>query len=111
MPRAATKAASLADGPTLASTRDYWILHLRSEGKSERTISTYLRALDRLDGFLVERHTWASSMLAAGHSEGDVMQLSGLTDRSMLSRYGASAAAERARAAYRSPIDRLARHR
>jgi hypothetical protein len=49
MPRATTKAASLADGPTLASTRDYWVLHLRSEGKSERTISTYLRALDRLD--------------------------------------------------------------
>ncbi len=57
------------------------------------------------------RHTWASSMLAAGHSEGDVMQLGGWTDRSMLSRYGASAAAERARAAYRSPIDRLARQR
>jgi hypothetical protein len=50
-------------------------------------------------------------MLAAGHSEGDVMQLGGWTDRSMLSRYGASAAAERARAAYRSPIDRLARQR
>jgi len=314
MPRATTKAASLADGPTLASTRDYWILHLRSEAKSERTVSTYLRALDRLDAFLVERgmsralgairrehleaffvalgelgnapatisilfralrpfwrwlveedeiertpmermrapsvplnpppvlsddqsalllaacrgtdliarrdlamlsmlldtgirrgelaalrlgdlnlgqrlafieastsksrrgrsvvygdstakalmrylrhpkapraedaplwiartgqpltgneifhtigrrarqaglrvhphqlrHTWASSMLAAGHSEGDVMQLGGWTDRSMLSRYGASAAAERARAAYRSPIDRLARQR
>lgn len=55
MPRATTKAASLAHGPTLASTRDYWILHLRSEGKSERRISTYLRALDRLDAFLAER--------------------------------------------------------
>lgn len=55
MPRATTKAPSLADGPTLASTRDYWTLHLRSEGKSERTISTYLRALDRLDAFLAER--------------------------------------------------------
>lgn len=55
MPRVSTKAASLADGPTLASTRDYWILHLRSEGKAERTISPYLRALDRLDAFLVER--------------------------------------------------------
>jgi site-specific recombinase XerC len=55
MPRATTKAPSLADGPTLASTRDYWILHLRSEGKSERTVATYLRALDRLDAFLVER--------------------------------------------------------
>ncbi|HYU49477.1 MAG TPA: tyrosine-type recombinase/integrase [Candidatus Limnocylindria bacterium] len=57
------------------------------------------------------RHTWASSMLAAGHSKGDVMQLAGWTDRSMLSRYGASAAAERARAACHSPIDRLARQR
>lgn len=55
MPRASTKAASLADGPTLASTREYWILHLPSEGKSERTVSTYLRALDRLDAFLGER--------------------------------------------------------
>ena len=314
MPRASSRKPSLADGPTLASTRDYWTLHLRAEGKSGRTISTYLRALDRLDAFLAERgmprtlegirrehleaffvalgergnapatisilfralrpfwgwlveedeierspmermraptvplnpppvlsdeesnrllaackgtdliarrdlamlsllldtgirrgelaalrlgdlnlpqhlafieastsksrrgravvygdataralmrylrhpkaprtddeplwvartgqaltgneifhtvgrralqaglrvhphqlrHTWASSMLASGHSEGDVMQLGGWTDRSMLSRYGASAAAERARAAYRSPIDRLARGR
>jgi len=55
MPRATTKATSLADGPTLACTRDYWILRLRSDGKSDRTISTYLRALDRLDAFLVER--------------------------------------------------------
>lgn len=39
MPRATTKAASLADGPTLASTRDYGILRLRSEGESERTIT------------------------------------------------------------------------
>lgn len=39
------------------------------------------------------RHTWASSMLSAGHSEGDVMQLGGWTDRS------------------RSPIDRLVRGR
>lgn len=45
------------------------------------------------------RHTWASSMLAAGHSEGDVIQLGGWTGRSMLSRYGALAAAGRASAA------------
>jgi site-specific recombinase XerD len=55
------------------------------------------------------RHTWASSMLATGHSEGDVMTLGGWSDRSMLNRYGASAAADRARAAYRSPIDALGR--
>ena len=52
MRRATTKAASLADGPTRASTRDYWVLHLRGEGKSEPTISTWLWALDRLDVFL-----------------------------------------------------------
>jgi site-specific recombinase XerD len=55
------------------------------------------------------RHTWASSMLAAGHSEGDVMALGGWSDRSMLSRYGASEAARRAIAAYRSPIESLNR--
>jgi site-specific recombinase XerD len=55
------------------------------------------------------RHTWASSMLGSGHSEGDVMALGGWSDRSMLNRYGASAAAERARAAYRSPIDAIGR--
>ncbi len=33
MAGATTDAHSLADGPTLASTRDYWTLHLRSEGK------------------------------------------------------------------------------
>jgi site-specific recombinase XerD len=53
------------------------------------------------------RHTWTSSLLAAGHSEGDVQQLGGWASRDMLSRYGQAAAGERARAAYRSPIDRL----
>ncbi len=180
MPRATTKAPSLSDGPTLASTRDYWILHLRSEAKSERTISTYLRALDRLDAFLVERgmprtlgairreHLEAffvalgelgnapatisilfralrpfwrwlveedeiertpmermrapsvplnpppvlsddqSALLLAACRGTDLIAR---RDLAMLSRYGASAAAERARAAYRSPIDRLARPR
>jgi site-specific recombinase XerD len=55
------------------------------------------------------RHTWASSMLGSGHSEGDVMALGGWSDRSMLNRYGASAAADRARAAYRSPVDAMGR--
>ena len=53
------------------------------------------------------RHTWASSMLSAGHSEGDVMALGGWASRDMLSRYGASAASDRAIAAYRSPIESL----
>lgn len=55
------------------------------------------------------RHTWASRMLSAGHTEGDVMTLGGWSSRDMLSRYGASAASERAIAAYHSPIEALNR--
>ncbi|HUQ78576.1 MAG TPA: tyrosine-type recombinase/integrase [Patescibacteria group bacterium] len=57
------------------------------------------------------RHTWADSMLRGGASEGDLMRLGGWRDRGMVDRYGASAAEERARDAYRSrglsPMDRL----
>jgi site-specific recombinase XerD len=54
MARATTEAA-IVGGPTIASTRDYWVLHLKSEGRAERTISTYLNALRRLDEFLADR--------------------------------------------------------
>jgi site-specific recombinase XerD len=53
------------------------------------------------------RHTFAHQHLAAGGHEGDLMALTGWRSRQMLTRYGSSVAAERARANYASPVDRL----
>jgi integrase len=47
------------------------------------------------------RHTYAHRFLSEGGQEADLMMLAGWRSRQMLQRYGASAAAERARDAYR----------
>jgi site-specific recombinase XerD len=55
------------------------------------------------------RHTFAHAYLAGGGQEGDLMRLAGWSSRTMLQRYGASAATERAIEAHGalSPVDRL----
>jgi site-specific recombinase XerD len=53
------------------------------------------------------RHTFAHEYLANNGQEGDLQRLAGWRSPTMLRRYGASMADERARKAYTSPADRL----
>lgn len=53
------------------------------------------------------RHTYAHVFLSEGGLEGNLVHNMGWKSRAMVDRYGSSAAAERARAAYKSPGDKL----
>lgn len=87
-----------------AGSPKLWIGHrgeLTGEGIRQMVIKRARQA--GLEGVFVHqfRHSFAHSWLAAGGQEHDLAQVAGWSSTAMLARYGASAAAERARQAHR----------
>jgi len=111
-------------GAQTAKALDRWLrvrgnantdaLWLSARGRGPLTSNAIRLMLDRLSretGVELHahlfRHTFAHNHLNNGGNEGDLMMLAGWKSRQMLNRYASSTAAERARNAYRSPLDML----
>src|SRR5215207_7374571 len=103
---------------------DLDVLLVLGKGRRERALPFGRKAGEALDRYLRVRggqaglpglhphqlrHTFAHEWLVQGGAETDLMQIAGWKSRTMLQRYGASAADTRAREAHRrfSPADRL----